>query len=209
VPHVAAYPPTAQLKISATRLATIAKVPANNCGEFCSRITGAVLRLRDRDRRSTGAKPGGLLIEAADAARKLDQAFSRMNKQDLKWVEHITQTQGQAQFAAGEISNLGATITNIHLLLQDAIGKPASLPKYLASGSHKVADQMLRELVFDLLSAASDTGGRFTFNKNSGGGTLADALNRLRQHLPKGLVPDPLPATTIQRLRMEFLGFLS
>jgi hypothetical protein len=63
---------------------------------------------------------------------------------------------------------------------------------------------MLRELVFDLLSATRDTGGKLTFNVNSASGTLANSLYLLREHLPKGLVKDPLQSRTIQRLKTEF-----
>jgi hypothetical protein len=195
------YPAKATLEILAQRLATSAKVPAGNEQEFCDRIIDLVLDLRKRTRPSR--KPGGRLIEAAEAARVLDKKFTGMNDHDRKWVDEFKRTQGVV-FAAGKIDDLAATITNIAMLLHDALGKSYPVPKHFDVGRHTVKDQGLRELVFGLLSAASETGGKFTFNKNSLSGSLATALSQLRPHLPPGLVPNPLLTTTIQRLKDEF-----
>jgi hypothetical protein len=202
MPSPPTYPPAAQLRVLAARLAKIAKVPSNYEDDFCKRISETVLKLRKRDRRATGATPGRRLIEAASAARTLRQTFSRMNKPDRDWVEDIKQT--QMQFMAGKIDNLPATIDNIAMLLFAALGKPSPPPIHLRTRSHEIADQMLRELVFGLLYAAAETGGRLTFDKNSGSGTLSQALDLLRDYLPKGLVPEPLRYSTIQRLKTDF-----
>jgi hypothetical protein len=194
------YPAKATLEILAQRLATTAKVPADQ-QEFRDRIIELVLDLRTRP--SSGRKPGGRLIAAAEAARVLDKKFTGMNEHDRKWVDELKRTQGVV-FAAGEINDLAATITNIAILLHDALGKSYPIPKHLEVVRDRVKDQRLRELIFGLWSAASETGGRFTFNKNSVSGSLAIALTQLRPHLPAGLVPDPLPAPTIQRLKAEF-----
>ena len=68
----------------------------------------------------------------------------------------------------------------------------------------KIRDQRLRELVSGLLSAARDANGKLTFDKNKESATLAVALRLLRDHLPEGLVPDPLPSSTIQRVKTAF-----
>jgi hypothetical protein len=145
------------------------------------------------------------LIEAAEAARVLDKQFTGMNEHDRKWVEEVKKNSG-AFFTAG-LDDLAATIWNIARLLHDAIGKSYPVPAHLDFVHRTVKDQRLRELVFGLLSAASDAGGQFTFNKNSLSGSLATALTQLRPHLPPGLVPNPLPTTTIQRLKAEFERF--
>jgi hypothetical protein len=197
------YPSKAELTILADRTARLAKVPADNQQEFCERIIKIISDLRLRDRRSTGKKPGGRLIEAAEAARILDLKFSGMNSHDRTWVEDIHRTRGVV-FANGEIHHLATTITNIAMLLHDALGKSYPVPKHLELGSHRVVDQRLRELIFGMLSAACPTGGRFTFNKNSASGSLAVTLDKLRSHLPRDLVPGQLSGATIQRLKTEF-----
>ena len=133
-------------------------------------------------------------MEAADAARALQKEFARLKKQDRDWVESIKQS--QMQFADSEIQDLETTILNLSMLLNAAVGRPSTV-------ALSVKGQMLR--VFGLLAAATDAGGKLVFNKNSETGTLADVLDHLRDHLPDGLVPEPLPASTIQRLKSEFI----
>jgi hypothetical protein len=214
-----AYPPAAQLRVLADQLA--AKVvprrhlsgnPHARIGEqhiFAERLIEVVLRVRERDRRSTSTTPGALLPEAADAARRLDDAYARMNRGDCDWVEHIKKT--QPQFLAGKIEDIPATIANLSALLHTALGRSYPVPKsrlYRQFGMRRprVRDQMLRELVFGLLAAARDSGGKLSFNVNSGSGTLANVLDRLRRHLPTGLVPQPVASRsrTIQRIKNEF-----
>jgi hypothetical protein len=211
------YPPAAQLEVLAARLAKIAKVPANYQHDFSEHILRTVLGVRERDRRSTGVRPGGLLPKAADAARTLQDAFCQMNRHDREWVEHIKKT--QVKFIRGEVDDLETAIVNIASVLHAALGKRSTVlkppkrdPRYalyqqLGMLAPRVKNQPLRELVFGLLHAAQDTGGRFDFNKNSESGALAEALRLLRDgnYLPSGLVPSPLPATTIQRLKNEFV----
>lgn len=156
-----------------------------------------------RDRRSTGQEPGRRLRYAADAARTLQKEFSRLSKDDHDWVENIKQS--QPQFLAGEIGHTETAIWNLANILNLAVGRRTPLPPWLEKNALKIDDQMLRELVFGLLAAAEDAGGKLTFNKNSESGTLVAALDLLRKHLPKGLVPQPLPASSIQRLKTDFL----
>ena len=184
------------------RLAKIANIPAEYRGEFCDRICKTVQNVCARDRRSTGQKPGRHLVYAADAARTLQKEFFRIKKEDRDWVETIRQS--QMQFADAEIENIDSAIMNLSMVLNAAVGRRSPLPPYFEEKSLKIKDQMLRELVFGLLAAAKDNGGKLTFNKNSETGPLADALDLLRNHLPKGLVPEPLPASVIQRLKTDF-----
>jgi hypothetical protein len=219
------YPPANQLRVLATRLAgkvvPLRHLPENPHARndeqhiFAERLIETVLQVRERDRRSTGKIVAGLAWrQAADAARRLQDAYSRMNEQNRNWIEHIKRT--QMQFLAGEIQDVEATILNLSALLHAAAGKTTpilaprgkkhALYKKLGMLKPRVKDQILRELVFGLLHAARDTGGKLDFNKNSESGALAETLRHLRdgKYLPPGLVPDPLPAPTIQRLKSEF-----
>jgi hypothetical protein len=224
------YPPAAQLRVLAERIA--AKVvprrhlpgkPQARTDEqhiFAERLIQTVVRVRGIDRRSTGQVVGSLLREAANIARRLEDIYSRMSRRDRDWVEHIKGA--QMQFAAGKIQHVEATLSNLSMLLHSALGKayPISKPprlrktpssrfnllKGLGMLKPRVKDQMLRELVFGLLHAAQETGGKLDFNKNNESGALAETLRLLRDgnYLPPGLVPDPLRPSTIQRLKTEF-----
>jgi hypothetical protein len=52
-------------------------------------------------------------------------------------------------------------------------------------------------LLWDVRTA----GGHLTLDKNSAKGTLPEALNLLRPHLPPGFVPQRLPVSTLQRIK--------
>ena len=204
------YPASYRLDLVVQEIAKLAKVPKHSRREFSERIVEIVKGLRKPHRSPEWGKPGGLLTEAADAARRLQDTFDRMNKRDRAWVEHVKQS--QLQFVAWDINDLGWTISQIVLLLDAALGRPAPVPPHIAKMSAallgrklpKIRDQMLRELVFGLLSAATSTGGKLTFDKNEESAALANALRLLRDHLPEGLVADPLQSSTIQRLKTQF-----
>ena len=115
------YPEPYRLNLVAQRIAKLAKVPKHYHHEFSERIVETVMHFRKWDRHS-----GGLLIEAADAARRLQDTFFRMNQSDRDWVEQVKPS--QLQFLAGEINDLGSTINNIVLLLDGALGRPSRAP---------------------------------------------------------------------------------
>ena len=185
-------------------------MPTHYQHEFSERIVEIVIGLRKRHRSPEWGKPGGLLTEAADAARRLQDTFYRMNKRDRAWVEHVKQSE-QLLFM-DQITDLGSTISQIVVLLDAALGRASPVPRHIAKMSAallggklpKIRDQMLRELVIGLLSAATNTNGILTFDKNEESGDLTKALRLLRDHLPEGLVPDPLPSSTIQRVKTAF-----
>jgi hypothetical protein len=200
------YPAKTTLQILARRLAMSADVPARNQQECRDRIIELVLDLRKRTRPST-VKPGQELIEVAKKARELDEGFTSLDERIRKWADDFKCTRG-VFFAAGPIDKVEPTITNIAILLHDMLGKSYPVrhlvPRHLDVGHFTVKDQRLRELVFGLLSAASDTGGEFTFDKNPFSGSLATALTRLKPHLPPDLIVNSSHASTIGRLTAEF-----
>ena len=175
------------------QLSTLAKVPTKYRREFREYISDNMLQIWKKDRRAQSREPAPALIEIAKAACTLQQRFYRLNNEDRDWVEHMKDF--QVLFGGGEIHNLENTILNLALVFSQAAGMPAPLPphveKMFGFGPQlKVRDQMLRELVFSLLSVAAEVGGEFTFDKNFQRGTLVQALELLRNHLPKGLVPE-------------------
>jgi hypothetical protein len=59
----------------------------------------------------------------------------------------------------------------------------------------------LTEFTLRLLLDVRAAGGRLSVNKNLGEGTLVDALNLLRPHLPPGFIPRTLPMGALDRVR--------
>jgi hypothetical protein len=185
----------------ALRLADLAGVHPDNRESFCERLSHSLLKLWKRDRRAVSSKPSAALYKAAKAAQTLKGALYSLKRQDREWVDNIMSS--QTLFLAGKIHHLESTIVNLAIVFSHAIGRPSSPPPYFPRPL-QIKDQMFRELVFDLLSAARAAGGKLPFDKNYQRGALVDALNILRPHLPKGLVPNVLPFSTIQKLKTEF-----
>jgi hypothetical protein len=226
-----AYPALALLCIVAEQLAKIAKAgnkeihPENKRHQqqvFSERVIETVLRVRMRDRPSAGVECGAMLPQAADLARQLQATYCAMGQRAREWLEHIKST--EMLFLAGG-DNIDAMIRNLVMVFHAALGEASPVPappekdgkggknpKYVLYEQWGMLDQErsqnqpLRDLVFGLLAAAAEAGGRLTFRKEDASGTLAHALDRLRNYLPPGLVPaDLLPlASTIQRLKAEF-----
>jgi hypothetical protein len=187
----------------ARQLASLAGVPAREQEVFYEDISGSFERIWQRDRRAVSSKPGLALVKAAWAATTLQQEFHRLSPQDREQVDNI-----KSSSMAYEIS-LEPTITKLAVVFNHALGRPSewlALPRVFRRRQVRftVKNQMLRELVFSLLSAAHDNYGQFTLDKNRQSGTLLKALDILRPYLPKGLVPNVLPVGTIQRLIKEF-----
>lgn len=191
--------------IVARQLASLAGVPVDKRKLFYEYFSESFGQIWQRDRRAVSSKPGPALVRAAKAATTLQKEFYGMNKEDRGWVDHIISS--SKAFLGGKKIPLGGTIIQLALVFNHAIGRrsPTQLPRrWRLRFQQKVKDQMLRELVFSLLSAAYEVRGEFTLDKNQQRGTLLKALHILRPHLPKGLVPNVLPVGTIQKLKTEF-----
>src|SRR5262249_21124353 len=141
-------PTPQQLSILTMRLCKIAEVPKNEQGEFRERISDCVMRLWDRH--ATSSNPSKALKEAVSAARDLQQIFYRLNRQNRERLEKTRQS--LMQFENGKIIHLESTILNLGMLFSAAIGIPPLVPRHLATVQFTVKDQLLRELVFSLLS---------------------------------------------------------
>src|SRR5665811_1434593 len=77
------------------------------------------------------------------------------------------------------------------------------LPYKVGKRKGTVKDKTLHDLVFGLFSYAAGADGALSLDKNRNfnkeGSALAEALNKLRPYLPKGVIPDKLPLGTLQR----------
>jgi hypothetical protein len=205
VPYVPKLPmPTAPVlpRNVVRQLATLARVPTTEQEEFHEQFSLSFARTWQRGR-AVSSKPGSALVRAARAAKTLQQEFHRLSQQDRERVENL---RSSSIFSK---TSLGPTITELAIVFNHAIDRPSqnlAVPRVFRQRQVRftVKNQMLRELVFSLLSAAYDNYGKFTLDKNRQSGTLLKALDILRPHLPKGLVPNALPVGTIQRLIKEF-----
>jgi hypothetical protein len=189
---------------------------------FCIGVRDLVKRVSKQDWRSELPRPSEALKKAAKAARTLDQAFGSLNKAERAWVKKLLEQEPWSpEFLMGlvpgdePLPELPSTVWRLARLFSLAAGEAVmglpgtnSLSDAPGRGRGMVNDVMFQHLVFSLLSCAADAGGGLSLNKNkdskdSKDGTLSDALNILRPHLPKGVVPNVLPLGTLQTIKTQ------
>jgi hypothetical protein len=154
------------------------------------------------------SKPGPDLRKAAEATRSLLKSFDRLRQEDRDWVDNLC---AQSTLWGEGIEGLNTTILNLAIVFNHAVGRPSPIPRKSLVLNEKlgvkplsIRDQMFREIVIGLMNAAVENRGKFTLDSTCKTGTLIEALDLLRCHLPEGLVPDDPPAGTIQRIKKQF-----
>jgi hypothetical protein len=202
------HPPNALPKNVALKIANLFHVPKVERETFCDHLCTSMQRLWKRDRRATSSKPGAALRQAAEATRSLLKSFDKLRQEDRDWVDNFC---AQSTLFGEGIERLDTTILNLAIVFNHAVGRPSPIPRKLLALSEKlgveplsVRDQMFREVVTGLMTAAAENRGKFTLDSTSKTGTLIEALDLLRDHLPEGLVRYDPPAGTIQRIKKQF-----
>jgi hypothetical protein len=206
-PHQPTQAPPALPEDVAMQIAELARIPAHERGQFCQRVCDSVQAVWETDRRAVSSKPGRALLKAAGAARTLNEAICSLNKDDREWVERL-----MARSVYQELPReFLLTVSQIDDLFSTAIGRSAPFGPGTAALRDKrgrrrgnVKDTMFKEFIRDILLWTAEAGGEFTLDKNYNKGTLIDALNILRRHLPNGVVLIALPLTTIQRIKTKY-----
>jgi hypothetical protein len=200
--------PTRPPKNVALKIAELFRVPKVERVLFCDFLCDRVQRLWGRDRRAVSSKPSSSLREAAKATRTLQKAFDRLPDADRKWVENI---RVQSALWGEGLDELETTVKNLAIVFNHSVGRSSPIPRRSLALNEKlrvtplnVKDQMFKEVVIVLMSAAVENQGKFTLDANCKTGTLVEALDLLRDHLPQDLVPNELPAGTIQKIKKQF-----
>jgi hypothetical protein len=106
----------------------------------------------------------------------------------------------QTQELIAPLKKLAATsakcLSGIRKLTPRALGRPSSLDMLSPP-----ANLSFHEFTLHLLWDVREAGGRLTFDKNTGSGTLTKAIELLRPHVPPNLIPNSLPLSTLWRVK--------
>lgn len=214
-PPIKTLPP---LRDEVLRVAASASIPDEEL--FCDSVCDTVKIIWQVGRRAVRSKPDTALLKAANAARTLNEAVSSLKKGDRKWVDRIAArhpwlSQEERLSGATElfrIDELNRTVWLLGFLFNTAIGKHfppmpgmSGLRSKQGRSKGSVNDATFQDFVFHILVAAEVAGGDLTIDKNQGTGSLRDALETLRPHLPEGMVPKALPFGTIQKIKTRHL----
>jgi hypothetical protein len=111
-----------------------------------------------------------------------------------------------------QVNELDQTVWLLAFLFSTAIGKPlppmpgiTGLRGKQGRSKGSVNDTVFQEFVFRILVYAAADGGDLKIDKNYQKGSLITALEILRPHLPKGVIPNGLPFGTLQKIRTNHL----
>jgi hypothetical protein len=191
-------------------IADAADVPDKEREAFCDLLCFNVRLVWERDRRAIGGSAGAALVRAADAARTLHEALDNLDARDREWLERLwAKTPRYKRWLQG----VQWTAFQLAHLLSVAAGKApppnpgeTTRPK---GGRRKgsVKDVIFLDFARRLLIATADCGGDLTVENERSTGSLIDALNILREHLPKGVVPLEPPGGTLQRIKANPHGY--
>jgi hypothetical protein len=191
----------------ASHIAELAKVTDDLKHFCCVGICAAVQRVWEWDRRSVSSEKSEALIEAAKAAQALKAAVKAMNETDRKWVQQVA----DQHTILDDIplrDDLDRTLSVLSHLFNTAIGRPDSddvaAPRKRGRKKGDSYNRAFQIFVSCLLFEIHISEGKLTFDKNSEKGTLIDALNILRPHLPRGVIPNVLPLGTIQTIKTRY-----
>jgi hypothetical protein len=193
----------------ALQVADVAHVPLEERDQFCELVQGTVQIVWELDRRARSSKLDQTLDEAAQAARSLHKAFSKLKQHDRDWLEHLL-----ARNYLGGLRELPLTVWRLAHLFSTAVGKslPSAPVQAVSPKKRDWRQRTVKNVAFEnflthLFVDVAETGGQLTFTKDSGSGTLIAVLNILSPHLPEGVVPDPLPLGTIQKVKTSYRNF--
>jgi hypothetical protein len=204
------------LRREVLRIAKLADIPDQEL--FCDSVCDTVKMIWQVDRRAVGSKPDTALHKAAKAARNLNEAFCSLEKEDRAWVDRIAARHpwlSQEERLSGakelfQIDELEQTVWLLGFLFNSAIGKHfppmpgmTGLRGKQGRSEGSVKDAVFQGFVFNILVCATVAGGDLTMDKNQQTGSLPAALEILRPHLPKGVVPNVLPLGTIQKIKTK------
>jgi hypothetical protein len=197
----------------ALELARLAKVKRSEIEYFCDAVSNTVNEVWQKDRRASSPKRSTGLVAAARAALTLNRAICKLNKEDQKWLLHILRTgefRSRNMAWSGKLEpyeqwdDFSQRVWVIAADLSTAAGLSGP-PSFPGLADHRPGISRIRDISFALVvsqlrSRATECGGGFKYNKRYQSGTLLQALEVLRPHLPNRVIPRALPLTTIDRL---------
>jgi hypothetical protein len=187
-----------RLVLDLPRLIDLTRVPENQCARFRVAIIDVVLDAWDNDDlckhreavlQSISTSPA--LLRVARTLRAARQALANIDKPNRKALE-------------GLVGHLEDEIDGFSELVFGGIDPTQPQVHHRGRRSGSVKNRPFRSFVRDLFRVAEAAGGRFTFEKNTGRGTLIEAIRILGPCLPDGFVPKALPFSTLQRVKSSF-----
>jgi hypothetical protein len=139
--------------------------------------------------------------------------LGNLNSDEREFIGEILGRTGLFEkISSGGVGGLRRTAYQFALLFSLVTSKPH--PRYLHQSPKPrqrgkklggVKNPIFDNLVYDLLISTTTAGGKLTLEKSYPPfGTLIHAIETLAPHLPDGIVPKPLSASTLQRIKTRY-----
>jgi hypothetical protein len=187
-------PPLPQ--VDALQLATLARVPPEQHESFFDLVHWTISLVWMRDRRAIGVD-AAQLERIAEAARTLHQEFGRLDPLGTKWVERLWR---RTPWYNEWLRDVPVTVFRLAHLFSSTAGMSPPRPQGVAPPKHQKsirdktrAGVMFLDFARRLKMVASESGGKLGLDPANRRGTLVDAVDLLKPHLPVGVVPDKFP----------------
>jgi len=188
---------------AAIDIAGRAKVPACHREFFCNCVCGMVRCVWEQQ----AQPPERAFLAAANAILELREAYHSFGQESFVRLDRVLNNEPANLDSL--FDRLRQTLWEIDRVFSAGIGRSVISDEALGPlgkrGAKRKPDDIgeapLRYVVEGLLLCAEAAKGRFTFDgKPPGRGTLLDALNVLRTHLPPDTIPPRPPLSTIKRI---------
>jgi hypothetical protein len=191
-------------RADALQLAALARVPKKHHEVFFDLVHWTTLLVWMRDRRAT-ASNSMQLERIAEAARVLNQELGRLDPLSTQWVEGLLR---RTPWYNEWLRDAPVTVFRLAHLFSGAAGMSPPRPPEVGPPAHQKSSRdktrehvMFLDFARRLKMVASESGGRLGVNHTSQRGTLVEAINLLKPHLPVGVVPDKFPFSAYKKTR--------
>jgi len=188
------------------RLAELARVPEENRDGFLLAVFDAVIDVWEHDssrKMAVSLNQNEVLSRATDALRAARQALADLDEECKKVGPLGRGGLVESQFW-WNLPKLTAAIEQEMDRFFEWTGEETELPRPRAHRRGRrpgtVENPRFRVFIRKLRHAAKDHGGRLGLQKNTPKGALWEAVTIVAPHLPRGFVPKPLSASTLQRI---------
>jgi len=189
----------------ALKLAVLARVPPQEHEQFFDMLRYAVALVWMRDMRAIGGSAGTNLARVAEAARALHHELGKLDPLSQKWVERLRR---RTFWYKEWLRDVEVTVFRLaHLFSSAANMSPPRAPGVAAPDHQKSsrdktrADVMFLDFVYRLRMVARQNGGKLGLDPNNKRGTLVEAVQILKPHLPDGVVPDEFPFFALKKIK--------
>ena len=208
--------PPARLETTLRELADLAKVPAAERASFFEDVSLNIQAATEQvELGAHWTKASNNANKIWEHARGLYEMVSTLNKTETEILQRILTGQGKflfARFSGDGISGLQETAYQLALLFSLLAGKPhPSFPSQTPVARKRgrspggrpkgaVKSPIFQNFIRDLRTTVRAHGGKLTVDKDANGGSMIEALQKLKSHLPQRFIPNVPSGPTLRKL---------